>query len=70
MSEFSRIKIIEHPFHVDNDKGKSGIGYDIIIGHDMMVQSGLWDEFKRQVLPWDCVIVPIKLPSDVVGNHI
>ena len=41
MLEFSGSKILEHCFHVDNDKGKLGIGYEIIIGRDLMVQSGL-----------------------------
>ena len=44
---FSFSKIIEHHFHVDNNKGESGIGYDSIIGHDLMVQLGLTDEFNR-----------------------
>ena len=48
--EFSSIKIINHRFHVDNDKYESGIGCVMIIGHDLMVQLGLTDDFKRQVL--------------------
>ena len=50
MPDLSSIKIINHRFHLDNDKGESGIGYDIIIVRDLMVQLGLTDEFKRQVL--------------------
>ena len=38
MPEFSGSKIINHRFHVDNDEGESGIGYDMIIGRDLMVQ--------------------------------
>ena len=34
MPEFSSSKIINHRFHVDNDKGESGIGYDMIIDRD------------------------------------
>ena len=41
MLEFSIRKIIEHRFHVDNDKGELGIGYDMIIGCDLMLQLGL-----------------------------
>ena len=41
MLELSIRNIIEHQFHVDNDKGESGIGYDMIIGRDLMVQLGL-----------------------------
>ena len=35
--EFSIRKIINRRFHVDNDEGESGIGYDMIIGRDLMV---------------------------------
>ena len=39
--ELSSSNIINHRFHVDNDKGESGICYDMIIGRDLMVQLGL-----------------------------
>ena len=39
--EFSHRKIIVHHFHVENKTGESGIGYDMIIGRNMMVQLGL-----------------------------
>ena len=50
MPEFSGSKIINHRFHVDKDEGELGIGYDMIIGCDLMVQLGLTADFKRQVL--------------------
>ena len=46
-TELSGSKITNHRFHVDNDEGESGIGYDMIIGRDLMVQLGLTDNFKR-----------------------
>ena len=58
--EFSRTRIIEHHFRVDSNKGESGIVYDVIIGYDLMVQLGLKDDFKRQVLQWNSAIVPMK----------
>ena len=58
--DFSIRKIIQHRFHVDNDKGESGIGYDMIIGIDLMVQLGLSDNFKRQFLQLDGTTVPMK----------
>ena len=60
MTELSRSKIIEHQFHVENDKGESGIGYDMIICRDLMVKLGLLADFKRKVLQWDGVTVPMK----------
>ena len=36
---------MEHHFHVDNDKGESVIGYEIIIVCDLMVQLGLLTNF-------------------------
>ena len=50
MTEFSSSKIVNHRFHIDNNKGESGICYDIIMGRDLMVQLGLTANFKRQVL--------------------
>ena len=52
MPELSSSKIINHRFHVDNDKIESSIWYDMIIGLDLMVQLGLTTKFKRQVLQW------------------
>ena len=40
--EFSSSKIINHRFHVDNYEVESGIGYDVIIGRELMVQSMVW----------------------------
>ena len=47
-------------FYVDNNEVKSGIGYDMIIGCNLIVKIVLLDEFKRQVLQWDGATVPIK----------
>ena len=68
MPEFSSSKIIEHQFHVKNDKGKSGIGYDMIIGRDLMVQLGILSDFKCQLLQWDGTTVPMKEPSGMIGK--
>ena len=68
MPDFSSIKIINHRFHVDNNKGESGIGYDMIIGRDLMVKLGLTDSFKHQVLQWDGSTVHMKGPSGLIGK--
>ena len=60
-------KIINHQFHVNNDKGESGIGYDIIIGHELIMQLGLTADFKRQILQWEGATVPMKEPSYLLG---
>ena len=67
MPELSGSKIINHRFHVDNDEGKSGIGYDMIICRDLMVQLGLTADFKRQVLQWDGTTVHMKEPRNLIG---
>ena len=41
---------MNHHFHVDNNKGESGLGFDMIICRDLIVKLGLTDEFKNQVL--------------------
>ena len=66
MPELSSIKIIHHRFHVDKDKGESGIGYDMIIGRGLMVQLCLTADFKRQVLQWDGTTVHMKDSSNLL----
>ena len=58
-------KVISYHFHVDNDKSKSGIGYEMIIGHNLMLQLGLLAEFKRKVIQWDSVTVTTKEPTEI-----
>ena len=60
MPEFSSIKIIEHRSHVDKDKVELLIGYDRIIGRDLMVQLGLMSDFKRQVFQWGGATLPME----------
>ena len=68
MPAFSSSKIINHRFHVDIEKGKPGIGYDISIGRDLMVQLGLTADFKRQVLQWDGATINMKGPRSLLGK--
>ena len=49
MPEFSRKNIILHQFHVDNNKGESGMGYGIIMGRNLLVQLYLMSDFKRKL---------------------
>ena len=60
MTEFSSSKVINNRFHVHNDIGKSGIGSDMIIGCDLMVQLGLTADFKWQLLQCDGDTVHMK----------
>ena len=70
MSEFYIRKIISQRFHIDKNEGESGIGYDMIIGRALMVQLDLSAEFKRQVLQWYGVTLPMKEPSGMIGKNI
>ena len=47
MSEFSSRKIIEHRFHINNNKGELGIGYGMLIGLYLMVQLVLTANFNH-----------------------
>ena len=60
MPEFSISRIINHHLHVDNDKGESDIGYDMIIGHELMVKLCLMADFKLQLIQWNGTTVPMK----------
>ena len=68
IQEFSSSKIIEQRFNVDNNKVKSGIGYDIIIGSDLMVQLFLLNDFERQVIQWHFITVSMKEPIGLLGK--
>ena len=68
MPEFYIRKIIDYCFRVDNDKGELGIGYDMIVGRDLMVQLGLTADFKRQVLKWDGATVHMKDLRSLLGK--
>ena len=47
--ELSSSNIIEHRFHFNDNKGELGIGYDMIITCDLIVQLGLTTNFKSQI---------------------
>ena len=68
MPKFSISRIIAHRFHVYNDKVILGIGYDMIVGCDLMIQLGLSSDFKLQVLKWDGLTAPTKDPSGMIGK--
>ena len=50
MPDLSSSKIIEHRFHVDNNKYELGTGYDMIIGCHLMLQLVLMDDFDKQTV--------------------
>ena len=60
MPEFSASKIINQRFHVDNEEEDMNIGYDMIIGRDLMTKLGLITDYKRKVLTWDDISVPMR----------
>ena len=66
MSYFSSSNIINHCFHVNNDKVESGIFYDMITDRDLMVQLGLTVNFKRQFHQLDGATIHIKEPSSIL----
>ena len=68
MIDFSSSKIIEYRFHVEKNKNESGIGYDMIIGCDLMVQLDLTANFKHQILLWDGATVPTKELTILLGK--
>ena len=68
MLEFSSRKIITHSFHVYSTRGDEGIGYDMIIVRDLMVQLGLKYNFGRKILEWEETVVPMKEPGNFLGQ--
>ena len=50
MPYISKKKIVTHCFRVYKARGDYGIGYDMIILHDKIVQLGMKADFGRQIL--------------------
>ena len=69
MLDFPSSKIINHHFCVKNYRGELVIGYYIIIARDLMIQLGLTNNFKHQVLQWDGAIVHMKEPDSLLGKY-
>ena len=57
---FSIYKIITYHFHIDNEEDGTGIGYEMIIGHDIMVQLVMMTGFRFKVLSCVYYVVPTK----------
>ena len=68
MPELSSSKILSHRFRFDEYEVRSGIRYDMIIGCNLMVQLGLFADFKRQFLQWDGVTIPMRYPISLLGK--
>ena len=68
MPEFYRSRIMVHFFHGDKNESESGIGCDIFINHNLMVQLGLLVCFKNKFLQCDGLTVPIKEPRALIGK--
>ena len=66
--KFSSSKIINRRFHVNNDKGELGIGYDMILSRYLMVKLGLTADSKCQVLRWYGATLHMKEPSSFLGQ--
>ena len=57
-----------HRFYVDNNEDVSGIFFDMIIGHELIVQLGLLDKFKRQGLQQDGITETKKKPIGLLDQ--
>ena len=51
-----------------NAQDDEGIGYDVIIGHDIMLQLGLKAVFGCQIMEWDNIVVPLKETGNFLGQ--
>ena len=68
MPEFSSRKHLMHIFHVDIARFDKGVGYDSIIGCDLMVQLCLKTDFERKLMECKETVVPIKDPVNILGQ--
>ena len=65
---FSSSKINNHHFHSNNGKGEFGVGYDRIIGPDLVVQLGLMADLRRHFLQGCGATVPMEEPRGLLGK--
>ena len=68
MPEFSISMIIKICFHVDDNKGDTGIGYAMITGRHLMVQLRIISEYNHKLL--DCYdgVVTMKETGNLLGK--
>jgi hypothetical protein len=59
LPEFGSSKIITSKFKIDSSTN-NGIGYDMIIGRDILAALGIDISFKDETVTWDYVTVPMK----------
>jgi hypothetical protein len=59
LPEFSEGKIVTHKFQIDKTT-EDGIGYDAIIGRDLLLTMGINLNFKDEVVEWDRMVSPMK----------
>ena len=59
LPDFKDSKIITHKFQIDESKD-DGIGYDAIIGRDLLIAMGINLNFKDEVIEWDQMVTPMQ----------
>ena len=59
LPEFSSSKIITHRFHIDDDRKHNNLGYDMIIGQDIMRKIGCITDYNKGTLIWNDTTVPM-----------
>ena len=70
LPEFSTSKIISNEFRIDSrnkDDKYGNLGYDMVIGRDILVPLGIDISNKHKAVIWDDTIVPLK-PSNFRTN--
>ena len=49
-------------------RGDAGIGYDMIVGRDLMLHLGLKNYFGCQIMEWKQTIIPMKETGNLLGQ--
>ena len=60
LPEFCDSKIITGRFKIDSDSTDKGLGYDMIVGRDLLFKLGVELNFKDEVISWDSMSCPMK----------
>ena len=67
LPEFSTTKKIVHTFHVAE---KLSLGYDMIIGLDLLNDLGVVIDFEKKVLTWDGTDVEMPQPKNITVQEL
>ena len=60
LPDFSESREIQWNFHISNEKNNDNLGYDVIIGRDLMKELGMIIDFENCQVKWKELSIPMR----------